>query len=266
MSNVSKEIAIELVEDGQAGNGIVSVTRTYGISASGTTASDTTSPSDITTWSAGSPTVTTAKPYLWVKEITVYTEIPDTTKYYCVGKRGDNGVDAKDVEWAYIRTTTPTAPTILNDSTYTDSNSKTYTADGHLPRVDATNRIDIEKENSGSSSKYYECTDDPKGVNDTWKYEWEIKRTKGNASADGTRTWNYYAGEMTLHNNYAESAFIIDIDNDNDQFGTDSDSKVLVEQTRSTKVTLYDGATEQTLKSLTVALSTRIVRLMCLSR
>ena len=255
MSNVSKEIAIELVEDGQAGNGIVSVTRTYGISASGTTASDTTSPSDITTWSAGSPTVTTAKPYLWVKEITVYTETPDTTKYYCVGKRGDNGVDAKDVEWAYIRTTTPTAPTILNDNTYTDSNSKTYTADGHLPRVDSTNRTDIEKENSGSSSKYYECTDDPKGVNDTWKYEWEIKRTKGNVGSDGsTRTWNYYTGTMTLHNNYAESAYIIDIDNDNDQFGTDSDSKVLVEQTRSTTVTLYDGATPQTLKSLTVAL------------
>lgn len=255
MSNVSKEIAIELVEDGQAGNGIVSVTRTYGISASGTTASDTTSPSDITTWSAGSPTVTTAKPYLWVKEITVYTETPDTTKYYCVGKRGDNGVDAKDVEWAYIRTTTPTAPTILNDNTYTDSNGKTYTADGHLPRVDSTNRTDIEKENSGSSSKYYECTDDPKGVNDTWKYEWEIKRTKGNVGSDGsTRTWNYYTGDMTLHNNYAESAYIIDIDNDNDQFGTDSDSKVLVEQTRSTTVTLYDGATPQTLKSLTVAL------------
>lgn len=255
MSNVSKEIAIELVEDGQAGNGIVSITRTYGISASGTTASDTTSPSDITTWSAGSPTVTTAKPYLWVKEITVYTEIPDTTKYYCVGKRGDNGVDAKDVEWAYIRTTTPTPPTILNDSTYTDSNSKTYTADGHLPRVDSTNRTDIEKENSGSSSKYYECTDDPKGVDDEWKYEWEIKRTKGDVGVDGsTRTWNYYVDEMTLHNNYAESAFIIDIDNDNDQFGTDSDSKVLAEQTRSTIVTLYDGATPQTLTSLAATL------------
>ena len=148
---------------GKDGIGIVNVTRTYGISASGTTASDTTSPSDITVWSAGSPQVTTEKPYLWVKEETAYTDVTmNTTKYYCVGKRGDNGVDAKDVEWAYIRTTTPTAPTILNDSTYTDSNSKAYTADGHLPRVDATNRTDIEKENSGNSSKYYECTDDPR--------------------------------------------------------------------------------------------------------
>ena len=252
MSDISKGLAVELVEDGI---GIVSVTRTYGISASGSTVSDTTSPSDITTWSAGSPTVTTAKPYLWVKEVTVYTDTTmNTEKYYCVGRRGDNGVDAKDVEWAYIRTKTPTPPIILNDSTYTDSNGKTYTADGHLPRVDATNRTDIEKENSGSSSKYYECTDDPKGVNDDWKYEWEIKRTKGNVGADGSRAWNYYSGAMTLHNNFAESAFIIDIDNDNAQFGTDSDSKVLVEQTRSTTVTLYDGATPQTLKSLTVAL------------
>ena len=240
---------------GQDGNGIVSVTRTFAISNVGTTASETTEPSHQGSWTTGSPAVTSQYPYLWAKEVTVFTDTTkNTTKYYCIGARGDNGVDAKDVEWAYIRTTTPTAPTILNDNTYTDSNSKTYTADGHLPRVDATNRTDIEKENSGSSSKYYECTDDPKGVNDTWKYEWEIKRTKGNVGADGSRAWNYYAGEMTLHNNYAESAFIIDIDNDNDQFGTDSDSKVQVEQTRSTTVTLYDGATPQTLKSLAVSL------------
>lgn len=160
--------------------------------------------------------------------------------------KGQNGIDAQDVEWVYIRTKTNEAPVILSDSTYTDHNGHTYTADDHLPRV--TGNANIEN-NEG----VYECTDDPKGVDDTWKYEWEIKRSKG-AASDGHRAWNYYQGAMTLHNNLAESAFIIDTDNDNDQFGTDSDSKVLVQQVRQTTVALYDGADPQTLTALTATL------------
>jgi hypothetical protein len=158
--------------------------------------------------------------------------------------KGQNGIDAQDVEWVYIRTKTNEAPVILSDSTYTDHNGHTYTADDHLPRV--TGNANIEN-NEG----VYECTDDPKGVDDTWKYEWEIKRSKG-AASDGHRAWNYYQGAMTLHNNLAESAFIIDTDNDNDQFGTDSNSEVLVQQVRSTSVRLYDGATPQQLKPINV--------------
>ena len=162
-------------------------------------------------------------------------------------EKGQNGVDAQDVEWAYIRTKTNVAPVILSDDTYTDSNGKNYTADEHLPHV--TGNANIEN-NEG----VYECTDDPKGVNETWKYEWEIKRTKGTAT-NGHRAWNYYQGAMTLHGNYAESAFIIDTDNDNDQFGTDSESVVLVTQTRQTVVALYDGSTQQPLTNLTALLT-----------
>ena len=161
--------------------------------------------------------------------------------------KGQNGIDAQDVEWVYIRTKTNEAPVILSDSTYTDHNGHTYTADDHLPRV--TGNANIEN-NEG----VYECTDDPKGVDDTWKYEWEIKRSKG-AASDGHRAWNYYQGAMTLHNNLAESAFIIDTDNDNDQFGTDSESIVLVTQTRQTVVALYDGSTQQPLTNLTALLT-----------
>ena len=161
--------------------------------------------------------------------------------------KGQNGIDAQDVEWVYIRTKTNEAPVILSDSTYTDHNGHTYTADDHLPRV--TGNANIEN-NEG----VYECTDDPKGVDDTWKYEWEIKRSKG-AASDGHRAWNYYQGAMTLHNNLAESAFIIDTDNDNDQFGTDSESIVLVTQTRQTVVALYDGSTQQSLTNLTAVLT-----------
>ena len=161
--------------------------------------------------------------------------------------KGQNGIDAQDVEWAYIRTKTNVAPVILNDNTYEDSNGKDYTEDEHLPHVDGNANIE-------NNEGVYECTDDPKGIDDTWKYEWEIKRSKG-AASDGHRTWNYYQGSMTLHGNFAESAFIIDTDNDNDQFGTDSDSKVLVQQVRKTTVALYDGATPQTLTALSATLT-----------
>jgi hypothetical protein len=160
--------------------------------------------------------------------------------------KGQNGIDAQDVEWAYIRTKTNVAPVIDDDENYTDSQGRDYTEDEHLPCV-------VGNANVEDNQNCYECTDDPKGVDDTWKYEWEIKRSKGSAT-DGHRAWNYYQGTMTLHANYAESAFIIDTDNDNDQFGTDSDSKVLVQQVRQTTVALYDGADPQTLTALTATL------------
>lgn len=164
---------------------------------------------------------------------------------------GDNGTDAKDIEWVYIRTENNLQPEIYDDANYTDHNGNVYTNDNHLPRVNGNGRTDIET-NSGTTT-YPECTNSPKGVTDVYKYEWEIKRSKGNA-VGGSRSWLPYSGTMTLHNNLAESAFIIDLDNDNDQFGTDSESKVLTDQTRRTIATLYDGAEPQTLTELTVSL------------
>ena len=248
---VDKE-GIGSVKDGENGNGINSITKKYARASSGTSASDTTAPTGIDTsigtsgWANGSPTVTDRYPYLWVKESVDYTNITDTVKYYCIGAKGTRGIDAQDVEWVYIRTKTNVPPVILNDDIYEDSNDCNYTDDGHLPHVNGNSDIE-------NNENTYECTDDPKGVNDTWKFEWEIKRIKGE-SINGAREWNYYQGTMTLHNNLAESAFIIDTDNDNDQFGTDSESKVLVAQTRRTTVKLYDGSTLQTLTALTASL------------
>ncbi len=222
------------------GKGISNVARTFAISNVGTTESETTEPVHHGSWTANSPAVTEQYPYLWAKEVVTFSDNTTTTKYYCIGSRGDNGVDAKDFEWVYIRTKTSAAPTILNDDTYVDTNGKDYTADDHLPRV-------IDNPNVENNGSRYQCTDDPKGVDETWKYEWESKRTKGSVQSDNSRAWNYYMGVMKLHNNFAESAFIIDLSNDNDQFGTDSDSKVIEAQTRSTSVMLYDGATRQVL-------------------
>ena len=50
-----------------------------------------------------------------------------------------------------------------------------------------------------------------------------------------------------------DSALIIDIDNDNDQFGVDADGKVLVQQTRSTVVSMLYGTTEQAFTSAPTA-------------
>ena len=243
---------IPVLKDGEHGDGIVSITRTYGISASSTTADESTAPADISSWAASSPAVTDKKPYLWVKEVTDYKYKADTTRYYYIGKKGDNGIDAQDCEWAYIRTKTNVAPVISDDSAYTDHNGNNYTKDDHLPKVVAGTGgllADIESDNSGSASKKYECTDDPKGVDDTYKYEWEIKRTKGSSDTYGSRSWQPYSGTMTLHNNLAESVFQIDLDNEEDQFGTDSDSKVLVQQVRSTGVQLYYGTVAQQLNA-----------------
>ena len=229
--------------DGADGNGIASITRTFAISNVSSTPNESTEPQHFGNWTTQSPAVTEAYPHLWAKEVVLFTNTSSTTKYYHIGSRGDNGIDAQDMEFVYIRTKTSTAPVILADNTYTDSKGKAYTSDGHLPHVSGNSNI--ESDNSGVSGKTYECTDDPKGVNNVWKYEWEIKRSKGAANSNGKRTWNPYSGTMTLHNNFAESLLTMDITNDSDQFGADSESRVLVQQVRSTVVSMMYGTQAQ---------------------
>jgi hypothetical protein len=201
---VSATIQVTAVIDGQdgqpgaEGNGIQSVTRTYAVSSQATTASDTTPPSDITAWAAASPATTVEKPYLWAKEVVTYTKAAATTKYYMTGARGQNGIDAQDFEWAYIRTKGNTQPRIA-DSSGTDSNRNELADDDYMPSayiestvvggIEANAINSSDHPNTYGSNNYVcgECTDDPKGVNDEWPYEWEIKREKGAADANGHR-------------------------------------------------------------------------------
>lgn len=249
---------------GPEGNGIASVTRTYARSTQSTSTNDDTPPTGIDTtigtngWATTSPAVNEAYPYLWAKELVVYTRHNvTTTKYYMIGARGQNGIDAKDAEWAYVRTKDNVAPEVVDDEHYTDSYSNAHTADDHLPKVKVAQTYDIYGNThydangyktqtiSSASCHVAECTDDPQGVNTDWPYEWEIKRTKGNADANGHRTWNAYSGRMTQHNSLAESTLVMDIDNDSDQFGVDADGKVLTQQVRTTVATLLYGSVEQ---------------------
>lgn len=82
------------------GNGIVSITSTFGISAYGTSSNASTPPDDIASsstsstygWSTSQIAPTTARPFIWEKEATVFTDASkNTTRYFCIGRRGDDG-------------------------------------------------------------------------------------------------------------------------------------------------------------------------------
>lgn len=101
-------------------------------------------------------------------------------------KWGQNGQDGDGVEYVYIRTTSETAPTITDSSSA--YGGKQYTDDDYLPNSSAGR-----------------CTDDPKGVNLNYPYEWVASRTKGAAdSKTGKRSWNKYSGTMSLWAKYGK--------------------------------------------------------------
>lgn len=202
--------------DGEDGIGISSIATSYAVSAYETNYNndETNPPSDLrpynsSQWSASSPQATAAKPYLWRREHTDFTDENSTTKYYCVGKLGTDGIDGPGSEWVYIRTKTNTPPSLMNDSGHTDSNSHSYTDEDYLPRVDGTGRntanaIDIEM-NGGASYSYPECSDDPQGVSETWPYEWEAKRMKVLNQAGTAREWQKYYDAMADGNTHLMS-------------------------------------------------------------
>lgn len=265
--NIIDRQTVSVVKDGMNGNGLEGITRTYAISAYGTNyqGNEGNPPQDLqpykaSQWSASSPAVTDAKPYLWCREVIEYAYGSDQVRFYYVGRLGENGIDAKDAEWAYIRTMTNVAPVISGDggsSPYSDHNGKTYTSDDHLPRVVA--RDDIQKDNSSpgspSPAKPYECTDDPQGVTSTWRYEWEIKRTKGSAT-NGHRSWNAYSGTMSLHSSFSDSPVLCDVDEEMDSVACDSGGNAVSAYDKTINVRLWKGSQEQgTLTSLTASSS-----------
>ncbi len=197
MGGAMVQRTVKFRQRGATGNGIKSVSRTYAISAQGTTVNDTAAPAIYGTWSSSSPAVTEAYPYLWAKEIVVYTDDSSTTRYYCVGGRGANGVDAQDIEWVYVRTTENVQPVIVAES------GNGYLSDDYKPLAKVTSGR-IKGGSEGNANVNVRCTDDPQGVDSTWKYEWEIKREKGTADANGHRAWVAYSGSMTLHNRYVK--------------------------------------------------------------
>lgn len=205
--------------DGEDGNGIAGITTTYAISEYGTNYNgvETNPPSDLqpyssSQWYASSPAATTAKPFLWRREYTLFTDGTSTTKYYCIGKLGEAGIDGPGSEWVYIRTTSNTPPVLLNDANYSDSHQtpRDYDEDDFLPRVDTSQRTDIEGWDNPNFPG--ECSDDPKGVSELWPFEWEAKRMKLLNQAGTAREWQKYydamgnSHQMALHKRWSKDA------------------------------------------------------------
>lgn len=247
---------------GDNGNGILSVTRTYAVSSSDkrkdNSTSDTVEPLSINgSWSDSSPAVNETYPYLWTKEGVRYTNNTQTTKYYCIGARGANGVDAQDIEWVYVRTTENVAPVIVDDGT------ENYKNDDFLPLTKVSSgRIDGATEAGANAT--VRCTDDPQGVTPEWKYEWEMKREKGQADDNGHRAWTAYSGEMTVHNKWAEdgtSPIVADLDNEMDSVACDADGHPVQingsNQSVSSNFKLFHGSSEEKFYISSVSPSSR---------
>lgn len=109
---------------GEDGNGIVSMTCTFAISSVGTVKSETTEPSHYGSWSTAIPVMTDDYPYLWRREVTVFTDsTKNTTKYYCMGCKGATGSSGPTIrgprEWS-------SGSIFYNDGSVTESDGIKY--------------------------------------------------------------------------------------------------------------------------------------------
>lgn len=114
---------------------------------------------------------------------------------------GHSGVDGDGVEYVYARTSINVAPTVCVDLQYTGN---ALTEDEYRPVVTASNTALSGEENYGNGK--VRCSDDPKGVNSDYKYEWVLKRTKENADSSGKRKWKKYpiGAKMSLWSTFSE--------------------------------------------------------------
>ena len=128
---------------------------------------------------------------------------------YVHGKDGDN------YEWVYVRTKKEITPIIKRTSdgqggytyeTYIDSEGNhSYQKDEYLPFIsnpvdiyNSNNELEVEgcyPDNSGAGS-VYQFYDDPKGVNNVYRYEWRSQRKRENG------IWKDF-GNVSLHATYS---------------------------------------------------------------
>ena len=119
---------------------------------------------------------------------------------------GRNGMDGDGLEYVFIRTKTYDPP-VISDSSYRDSQGREYTEDEYLPsayidpqyddegteiRAIEDNSINI-SQHPNKGIRYGECTDDAKGANSEYPYEWYIKRRMTAPDSEtGERNWVKY--------------------------------------------------------------------------
>lgn len=97
---------------------------------------------------------------------------------------GRNGIDGDGTEYVYIRSKNNVAPVM--DSTQAD-----YLKDEFRPTITVASQTEAQTEQA-------QTTDDPKGPDSSYPYEWVATRSKvpaSQASADGSRSWSEYTGK-----------------------------------------------------------------------
>ena len=101
---------------------------------------------------------------------------------------GVRGTDGDGTEYVFIRTKNNVPPIMASEQTG-------YASDEFRPTITSASQ-------TASLTEQAQTTDDPKGPNSTYPYEWVATRSKGDAASDGTRQWTKYTGN---NNDYAMS-------------------------------------------------------------
>ena len=97
---------------------------------------------------------------------------------------GRNGIDGDGTEYVFIRTKKNVAPVM-------DSTQSGYNADEFRPTITSASQ-------TSSQTEQAQTTDDPKGPDSSYPYEWVATRSKvpaSQAAADGSRSWSKYTGK-----------------------------------------------------------------------
>lgn len=283
-TEVAKTSPIVIGMYSKDGNGIKSVTETYGLTNS--------AEEQPTKWYADMPIPTKEVRYLWNKTVTEYTEGAPTTIIRIIAVHGETGDSIKAVgAWksglevpalgvvtmagktfmAKVATTNP--PMWI----YTDkeTNRFIYKNGGYILTGEMnTEEYDLLVENGkdGADGKDYEYIyihskdntrpatpasvqiddnvpsgwhDDPIGVSETFPYEWVCVRTK----KDGV--WSDYSAPA-IWAKFGMDAILADLDNEMDNVALGADGKTTSKTTIAITAAMYYGSQKQALTAIQV--------------
>lgn len=150
---------------------------------------------------------------------------------------GHNGMDGAGIEHVFVRTKNNVKPYFYGyaQTGNKDSYGTAETADEHLPlvRIGSGSAGDIIGNTNYNANGYNgivaECTDDPVGVDNTYKYEWVLTRSKLTANANGVRPWATYRGYMALWAKWSTDADLWTIGEDGYWYKNGVKTNVLAE-------------------------------------
>lgn len=100
------------------------------------------------------------------------------------------GKDGSDVEYVYLRTKVKTAPTITEAAVQTPE---------RYPAV-----ANYSSSYAAGDAEHDTFTDDPNGVNETYKYEWVSRREKSYNPTTGKMEWGTFLSPARLWSNWAD--------------------------------------------------------------